>query len=98
MNVKEIVWATNGGGVRSLHFLWRIEGKGEAFLMATGKGGNLVNERENVELVKQVFAAWQRGDIQSVINFYSDDIELQLAGPVEVLPWAGTRRGHEQML
>jgi ketosteroid isomerase-like protein len=60
------------------------------------KEENLMNEHENVELVKQGFAAFQRGDIETVLNFFSDDIDFRDSMPAEIWPWAGKRRGRAQ--
>ena len=56
-----------------------------------------MNELENVELVKQGFAAFQRGDIATVLNFFSDDIDFRDSMPAEIWPWAGKRRGRAQV-
>ena len=55
-----------------------------------------MSEQENVELVKQGFAAFQRGDIATVLNFFSDDIDFRDSMPAEIWPWAGKRRGRAQ--
>lgn len=36
-----------------------------------------MSEQENVEIVKRGFAAFQRGDIQAVLNLFSDDVDFR---------------------
>jgi uncharacterized protein len=56
-----------------------------------------MDEQENVELVKQGFAAFQRGDIATVLNFFADDIDFHDSMPATIWPWAGKRRGRVQV-
>ena len=56
-----------------------------------------MSEQENVQAVQQQYATFLRGDIQAVLNGLTDDVEWQEPGPPDVLPWAGTRRGREQV-
>ena len=56
-----------------------------------------MSEQENLQLVQQVYAAFGRGDIPAVLNALSDNVEWREPGPPDVLPWAGTRRGREQV-
>ncbi|HET6889819.1 MAG TPA: nuclear transport factor 2 family protein [Pyrinomonadaceae bacterium] len=43
-----------------------------------------------------VYENFKRGDIKALLNLLSDDIEWQLP-EIENVPFAGKRRGHEQM-
>jgi ketosteroid isomerase-like protein len=56
-----------------------------------------MSEQENVEMVQQGFAAFQRGDIQTVLNLFSDDVDFRHPISTDILPWAGKRRGREQV-
>jgi len=56
-----------------------------------------MNEQENVQVVQQLYAAFLRGDIPYVLNELTEDVEWQEPGPVDILPWAGTHRGREQV-
>jgi uncharacterized protein len=49
--------------------------------------------QENVQLVKDGYAAFARGDIQGLLALFSEDIEWVIPGAG--LPLAGTYRGHE---
>jgi uncharacterized protein len=48
--------------------------------------------QENVQLVKDGFAAFARGDIQGLLALFAEDIEWVIPGAG--LPLAGTYRGH----
>jgi len=53
----------------------------------------------NVEFVKDLFAAFGRGDIGYVIDAHADDIVME--SPVSrtsTLPWAGTRTGRRELV
>ena len=53
----------------------------------------------NVDFVKDLFAAFGRGDIGYVIDAHADDIVME--SPVSrtsTLPWAGTRTGHRELV
>jgi ketosteroid isomerase-like protein len=57
-----------------------------------------VDERENVRTVRRLFArVFGEGDIPGALRLLTDDVDWWLAGPEEILPWAGTRRGREQV-
>ena len=55
-----------------------------------------MSERENVQVVREMFAALGRGDIPGVLDRLSDDIEWRIAGPSE-LPYAGLHRGRDEV-
>ena len=59
-----------------------------------------MNEQRNVEAVKRIYQLTNAGDLTSVLNMVSDDVELFLFGSSKV-PWAGHwrgRRGTEEFL
>jgi ketosteroid isomerase-like protein len=49
---------------------------------------------DSTSLVRSVYTAFQRGDIQSILNVLSAGIDWKYYGPV---PWAGERNGPEQV-
>jgi uncharacterized protein len=55
------------------------------------------SEQDNVQVVQQAYAAFGRGDIPAVLETLTDDVEWSVSGSPEVLPWAGQRRGREQV-
>jgi uncharacterized protein len=57
-----------------------------------------VDKPENVRTVRRLYACFfGQGDIPGALRLLTDDVEWWVAGPGEILPWAGTRRGREQM-
>lgn len=56
-----------------------------------------MSEQENVEILKRGYAAFQRGDLQTVLNLFSDDAEFHHPMSIAIWPWAGNRRGRTQV-
>lgn len=56
----------------------------------------VMNETGNTHIVQNVYEFFRGGDIKSLLNLLSEDIEWQLP-EIEHVPFAGKRRGHEQM-
>ena len=57
-----------------------------------------MGEQKNVRTVRRLYACFfGQGDIPGALLLLADDVEWWLAGPAEILPWAGTRRGREQV-
>ncbi len=54
---------------------------------------------DNVRMIKELFEAFSRGDIESLLAALTDDVDWE--GPVsehpDSLPWAGRRRGRGQV-
>ena len=48
--------------------------------------------QENVQIVKDAYAVFGRGDIQGPLTLFAEDVEWITPG--EGLPLAGTYRGH----
>ena len=56
-----------------------------------------MNEYENVEIIKQVFAAFQRHDLQTLLTLFTDDVDLRHPMSTAIWPWAGKCRGRAQV-
>ena len=52
------------------------------------------NVQANVELIQAAYAAFKRGDVQTILDSVSDTVEW-IAAPVE--PLAGTYRGRDEV-
>lgn len=50
--------------------------------------------KTNLEIVKDAYDAFGRGDIDAVMSVEDPATELESAGPKEI-PWAGSFRGHD---
>lgn len=53
-----------------------------------------MSEHSNLEIIKEAYASFGRGDIDAVLAVEDPDTVLEIAGPTEI-PWAGSYRGHE---
>jgi uncharacterized protein len=56
-----------------------------------------MKEQENVQVVQEIYAAFQRGDIEAVLKPLADDVRWWIAGSWESIPYAGMRSGREQV-
>jgi ketosteroid isomerase-like protein len=52
-------------------------------------------EEENVSIVKQLYDAFERSDISSVLDMFADDAVAHGPAPAGVLPWGGVHNGRE---
>jgi ketosteroid isomerase-like protein len=53
-----------------------------------------MSEQENTQRVKDVYAAFGRGDMPALLEVLADDVEWVAPGPPDV-PTTGTRRGKQ---
>jgi uncharacterized protein len=53
-----------------------------------------MSAQSNVETVREMYAAFEQGDVPSVLAPLSDDVVWWVGGPSEI-PYAGTYRGRE---
>jgi ketosteroid isomerase-like protein len=56
-----------------------------------------MHEQENLQVVHQAYEAFGRGDVPGVLALLTDDVEWSTPGPPDVIPYAGSRTGHEQV-
>jgi len=56
-----------------------------------------MSEQENLRIVQEGYAAFAKGDIAAVLNSYADDVDWAMPGSPDVIPYAGRRRGIEQV-
>ena len=56
----------------------------------------IMGEQENTKVVEQVYESFKSGDIQSLLNLLSDDVEWELPS-IDNVPFSGKRRGREQV-
>ena len=55
-----------------------------------------MKELENTEAVKQMYAAFGRGDKAALMEGFANDVEWQIGGPAAI-PICGCRHGREQV-
>ncbi len=51
-----------------------------------------MSENTNLDIIKEAYAAFGRGDIAAVLSVQAPNVELEYAGPKHI-PWAGSFRG-----
>jgi ketosteroid isomerase-like protein len=56
-----------------------------------------MTEQENVQVVQRLYAAFQQGDFAAFLNTLADEVKWFVPGPKQILPWAGLRKGREQV-
>jgi ketosteroid isomerase-like protein len=56
-----------------------------------------MNEQDNTTLIQNMYAAFGRGDIRTILDHLTPDVEWTLEGPA-VIPFAGKRVGPNQVL
>lgn len=56
-----------------------------------------MREHDNVETVRAAYAAWRRGDLATVLDALTEDVEWIQPGPRESIPYAGVWRGRAEM-
>lgn len=62
--------------------------------------GGATSVEDNVRMIETLFDAFSRGDIASVLASLADDVdwEAPVTEQARSLPWAGRRRGREQVV
>lgn len=53
-----------------------------------------MSDKTNLEIMKEGYAAFGRGDIPAILAIFGPGADLEIAGPKEI-PWAGKYRGPE---
>jgi uncharacterized protein len=56
-----------------------------------------MTETDNVQVVQQIYAAFGSGDIPAVLALLDEAVVWRLAGPADVVPYAGPRRGRQEV-
>ncbi|MEA2001412.1 MAG: nuclear transport factor 2 family protein [Actinomycetota bacterium] len=53
----------------------------------------------NIEFVKELFAAFRRGNFSDVVNAHAEDVVMEApVSRTSTLPWAGLRRGRRGLV
>ena len=55
-----------------------------------------MNEQQNTALIQKLYDAFARGDIQTILDNLTADVEWEMEGPASI-PYAGKRKGPEQV-
>ena len=55
-----------------------------------------MSEQQNVTLIQKLFEAFGRGDIQTILDYCTNDCEFYCPGPSSI-PYAGTKNGRAEI-
>lgn len=55
-----------------------------------------MSEAENVEIVKLLYAGFDKGDIPSLLDTLADDVDWNVP-TIDAVPWARPRRGRKEV-
>lgn len=61
-------------------------------------GESTMTTAVSAELVREFFAARVAGDVARIGALIDDNVEWSISGPVDILPYAGQRRGKQAVL
>lgn len=56
-----------------------------------------MGEQDNLQAIHKVYSAFGHGDVEGVISMLTDDVTWTTPGPPDVIPYAGERRGHDEV-
>lgn len=54
--------------------------------------------QDNTQVVLDLYTAFGRGDVPSILGLLTDDVDWHFVGQPEDIPFAGPRHGHQQMV
>ncbi len=57
-----------------------------------------MNEQENVKTIQAAYDAFTKGDMPTLFSLLTEDAEYKFIGSSDVIPWAGTFQGQEQIM
>jgi ketosteroid isomerase-like protein len=55
-----------------------------------------MSEQQNVTLIQKLFEAFGRGDVQTILDYCTNDCEFYCPGPSSI-PYAGTKKGRAEI-
>jgi ketosteroid isomerase-like protein len=55
-----------------------------------------MNEQQNTALIQKLYDSFAKGDIQTILDNLTDDVEWGLEGPA-IIAFAGQKKGREQV-
>jgi uncharacterized protein len=56
-----------------------------------------VSEQDNLQTIHKVYDAFGHGDVEGVISMLTDDVRWTTPGPPDVIPYAGEKKGHDEV-
>jgi ketosteroid isomerase-like protein len=64
---------------------------------ADERGERVMAEQENVQVVREAYAAFMRADIPALLGLLTEDVAWETPGRPEVIPYAGRRSGRGEV-
>lgn len=61
----------------------------------TQANGAEMSADENVETIKEMYAAFGRGDIEAILGVVTEDVDWSTDAAIPSAPWYGARHGHD---
>lgn len=55
-----------------------------------------MSDQQNVAIIQKVFEAFGRGDVQTILDYCTNDCEFYCPGPSSI-PYAGTKKGRAEI-
>ncbi len=71
-----------------------VDGRGS--FHRSGTENRTMNAQRHVEIVRRIYDAYSRGDLEFVINTLAPDVDWQLFIP-DTIPYSGRFRGHAEV-
>ena len=56
-----------------------------------------MDEQDNIQTIHKVYEAFGQGDVEGVISMLADDVTWTTPGPPDVIPYAGEKKGHDEV-
>lgn len=56
-----------------------------------------MNEQQNIQTVQEGYGFFAKGDITNLLNQHTEDTEFVFPGPADIIPYAGTYQGKDQV-
>ncbi len=56
-----------------------------------------MSEQQTLQVVKEFYAAFKRGDVTRVLDTLTDDVSFFIPGPKDLIPFVGQRQGRDQV-
>jgi ketosteroid isomerase-like protein len=57
-----------------------------------------MSEQENVQIVQDLYTAFGRGDMPTILGLLAEDVDWHFVGKPADVPFAGCRKGHQEMI
>ena len=56
-----------------------------------------MSEQDNLLTIHKIYDAFGHGDVEGVVSMLTDDVRWTTPGPPDVIPYAGEKKGHDEV-